>query len=120
MSDMEDVGKSELDMEKELIALVSRAEQLEKKGSFQEAIQTLEQAKNMAEYQGGIDKKIAKIRKKMGSSGKSPSSASNSMEELDQALNDLAKGAEKDSEKKDASSLDNLWDNMKKDLPPGS
>ncbi|RME02430.1 MAG: hypothetical protein D6805_09885 [Planctomycetota bacterium] len=119
MSEMDEVGKSELEVEKELIALVSQAEDFEKKGQYQKALEALEKAKKIADYTAGLEKKIKKIKEKLGSQQRETSEGKDALESLDQELESLAENAGSSSaQDQDSSPLDSLWDNIKENKYP--
>ncbi|RME75079.1 MAG: STAS domain-containing protein, partial [Planctomycetota bacterium] len=94
----ERVGKSEMNVEKELIDLIEKGNKLEKQGKFEEAIAAWEEAMTIAHYKGGLQAKIEKVKEKLRSTSrvKEPSSdheaqkMDEGMEELDKELAELS------------------------------
>ena len=59
------VGKSELMVESELIGLMESANKLERDGFYAEAIKALQKAMIIADFKGGLEKKINELKSKI-------------------------------------------------------
>ncbi|RME79644.1 MAG: hypothetical protein D6785_11085, partial [Planctomycetota bacterium] len=93
------VGQSELDLEKELVSLIEKANILEKKKDFKGAIQALKKAIELSSFPQGIQKKIERLEAKQKE--KEMEEKNNLIIEDRKGHSSLASGTEKEKKMKD-------------------
>lgn len=111
-------GKSELEVEREMITLIEKANKYEKEGLYLDAINTLEKASAMVGHSGGLESKIKRLKKKLKeinpAGGGAGGASSDPLQDLEESLTELTKEASQTmaEEEEKKAGLDDLFDDV--------